>query len=97
VKNLLIRIRSAVAAFKAAKTAPYYAVIYDEFEGDPDSGELIREEYYESFGSPEQAAAMYRDAFPTDRVNPDGRSFGNARLVMVMGNIDNYQQKEIVR
>lgn len=92
MKNLLMRIKAAIEAFKAAKSTPYYAVIYDEFEGDPDSGNVIREEYYESFGSPEQAAAVFRGAFPDDSVGPDGRSFGNARLVMVMGGIDEYRR-----
>lgn len=92
MKNLLFRIRAAIAAFVAARVPHYYAVIYDEFEGDPATGSLVREEYYESFGSPEQAAQMFRSAHPDQPVDPDGRNFGNARLVVVLGDIDEYHR-----
>lgn len=89
---LRARLAAAIAAFKSACYHPSFAVIYDETEGDPETGSVIREEYYERFGSPEQAAEMYRSAFPDAPIDPDGRNFGNARLVLILGPIDSYRR-----
>lgn len=88
--GFIIRMKAAIAAFGAARCTPAYAVIYDTFDGDPSAGALVSEEYYESFGSPGQAAEMFRTAFPRKPVDPDGFSVADERLVMILGPIDDY-------
>jgi hypothetical protein len=88
--KLINRIKAALAAFNHGSFSPYYAVIYDVCEGDPDNGMVVSEEFYESFGSPEEAAQKFRAAFPARSVDPDGINYGNPRLVLIMGGIDDY-------
>lgn len=92
--RFLIRAKAAIHAFKHAKVPPYYAVIYDGFEGNPEDGMLVSEEYYESFGCPSQANKMFREAYPKDLVTKNGVTYGNARLVMVLGDISDYDWGE---
>jgi len=81
------RLKCALAAFKHAKMPPHYAVVYDSYEGlDPEEGDP-REEYYEVFMSPGEAQDMFRAAYP-DRLP---QLTENARLVMVLGPIDDYR------
>lgn len=88
--KLIHRMKAALAAFKHGSFTPHYAVIYDVCEGDPEAGMIVSEEFYESFGSPEQAAEMFRAAFPVKPVDPNGINYGNPRLVMILGGIDDY-------
>ena len=89
--NLIIRIQAAIAAFRAARHPHAYAVIYDSAEGiDTDSDER-REEFYEVFGTPKAAAEIFRMAFPKGNLANDGDEIAhNPRLVMILGDIDNY-------
>lgn len=91
MRSLIYRLRAALAAFRAARSHPSYAVIYDLCDGDPEAGAIISEEYYESFGSPEQGAERFRVAFPQKPVDPDGFNIANARLVLILGEIDEYR------
>lgn len=92
MRSLIQRVKAAIAAFRAAQHAPAFAVIYDLCDGDPKSGAVISEEYYENFGTPAQAALMYRTAFPHKPVDPDGFNYANARLVLILGEIDEYDR-----
>lgn len=87
---MLTRIIAAFAAFRTAQARPAFAVIYDVCEGDPAAGAVVSEEYYERFSSPAEAARVYRAAFPDRLVNPDALNNGNARLVLILGEIDEY-------
>lgn len=90
------RFKAAIAAFRAARCSPYYAVIYDSAEGIDLDKEERREEYYESFGSPEQAAEIFRVAFPHGRIAKDGFDMADRpRLVMILGSIDNYSTNKL--
>lgn len=59
-----------------------FAVIYDV---ETNSGEP-REEYYEVFSTPQEAAEMFRSAFPRG----GDVDVANARLVRILGPIDDY-------
>ncbi|MBN9548497.1 MAG: hypothetical protein J0H31_06335 [Alphaproteobacteria bacterium] len=86
--NLKQRLKAAWTAFLHAQTVPYFAVIYDSYEGLDASIEGPREEYYERFGSPAEANRFFREAFPqgSSVIEPD-----TERLVMVLGPIDGYR------
>jgi len=84
------RLKAAWSAFLHADYLPSYAVIYDVCDGDPEAGAIVSEEFYESFGSPEQAAEMFRSAFPAKPVDENGTNIANARLVLILGEIDRY-------
>ncbi|NIH77368.1 hypothetical protein FHV99_004620 [Ochrobactrum sp. P20RRXII] len=81
------RLRLALAAFEYGHSgAVFFAVVYDSYEGLDRSKDDPREEYYELFETPEEAAFMFRDAYPIERNMAD-----NPRLVMVFGGIDRYR------
>lgn len=84
------RLRYAHAAFKHGKDGfPYYAVIFDTYEGlDPEKDDP-REEFYEAFESPGQAAAMYADAYGRDESIAK-----NPRLVMILGPMKKYPEDQ---
>lgn len=68
---------------------PLYGVIYDEVDVTDEDGDP-RETYYEAFDSPGQAHAFFRDAYPV-RDEADQ----NARLVLILGPIDNYRRRAL--
>jgi hypothetical protein len=74
--------RAARAAFKYARVRPGYAVVYD-YGDRPDID--FDESYYEMFSSPGEARRMFRDAYPSERDEAH-----NARLVLILGPIDDY-------
>lgn len=82
------RLRLALAAFEYGhEGAVFFAVVYDSYEGLDRTKDDPREEYYELFETPEEAAFMFRDAYPLQRNMAD-----NPRLVMILGNIDQYRR-----
>lgn len=84
MRQLPTRLRAALAAMWAAQQPPSYAVIYDRWDGaEPGCGD-VSEEFYETFSSPQEAASMFREAFPHPR------SVDNPRLVLILGGIDDY-------
>lgn len=85
------RLKAAWSAFLHADRLPSYAVIYDVCDGDPEAGAIVSEEFYESFGSPALAAAMFRSAFPIKPIDENGINIANARLVLILGEIDHYE------
>lgn len=97
MKSLIHRFKAAIAAFRSCHGLPSYAVIYDVCEGDPDAGMVISEEFYESFGSPQQASQRFREAFPIKPVDEELINYDNPRLVLILGGIDSYQQKDFAR
>ena len=67
-----------------ANSGPY-AVIYDLGKE-----ENIEECYFENFDTPQEAARIFRDTFPAES------GVKNARLVKIMGPIDNYTNNDLV-
>lgn len=88
--SLLFRLKAAWAAFQFAKHRPYFAVIYDSYEGlDREKDDAV-ESYYEIFTSPEEAYEIFEQAFPRADREAGLTAKGSERLVMVLGDIDNY-------
>lgn len=88
MRNLRERIHAAIAAFRYAQHPPAYAVIYDVWSGGAPGCGDTREEFYELFGSPSEAAEMFRTAYP---VGADRDAADNPRLVLILGGIDAYR------
>ncbi len=84
--TLATRVKAAFAAFRAAQQSHAYAVIYDVWEGGKPGCGDTREEFYETFSSPVEAALMFRDAYPVES------GADNPRLVLILGGIDAYQR-----
>lgn len=84
--NLGARLRAAWKAFQCVGNYPAYAVIYDSYEGLDREIEGPREEYYEVFSTPAEAAEMFRTAFPANLDITE-----NERLAIILGPIDQYK------
>lgn len=83
IKRFRIRINAAIAAFRAAKLPPAYAVIYDTpLDLGPHLDDV--EQYYERFATPREAYEFFREAYPAPQTQ-------NARLVLILGGIDEYR------
>lgn len=79
------RLRLAVAAFRyGSEGLPFYAVIYDSYEGLNRETDDPREEFYEVFDSPEEAAHCFNSAYPEAEMTE------NPRLVLILGPIRNH-------
>jgi hypothetical protein len=94
MKRFFHRLAHAIAAFRHAPEQPHYhfpdptyAVIYDVpiIEDGKPTGD-IEECFYEEFDTPAFAAEMFRTGYPADMDMPPE----NARLVMILGPIDQY-------
>jgi len=94
MSGVLIRLKAAIAAFRSARVDPYYAVIYDHYEGlDPETDDR-QEEFYEAFDTPEEAAQLFRTAFQRGEIVKNGETMvENPRLVMILGAIDKYHAR----
>ena len=92
MSDLSTRIARAWAAFWTAPVEKSFAVVYDvpelDDEGQP-TGDFT-EEYYEAFGTPFEAWYMFRTAF-----GPGDENTENARLVEILGPIDDYGPKPL--
>lgn len=78
----LARVRMAVAAFRYGRDGwPFYAVIYDSYEGLNPTKDDPREEFYEMFESPEEALRVFSNAYP------DKAMTKNPRLVLILGDL----------
>jgi len=79
------RLRLAVAAFKHGHEGhPFYAVVYDSYEGLDPAKDDPREEFYEIFESPAEARTLFRDAYPRPEMTE------NPRLVLILGRMEKY-------
>lgn len=88
--NVVTRLKAAWLAFRHAKTGPAFAVIYDSYEGLNREDNDPLETYYESFGSPEQAARFFNEAYPKRERDMGATEPQTERLVMILGPIDAY-------
>lgn len=90
-RRLFSRLRFAFEAFRYSRYdgTPGYAVIFDSYEGLNRETDDPREEFYEVFGSPGQAAAMYADAYGRDESIAE-----NPRLVMILGPMKKYPEDQ---
>ena len=80
------RMRLAIAAFQHGHEGlPFYAIIYDSYEGLDPKQDDPREEFYEIFESPAEARTLFRSAYPEPEMTE------NPRLVLILGNMGKYE------
>ncbi|SOC90076.1 hypothetical protein SAMN05216358_0095 [Rhizobium sp. AN5] len=80
------RLRLAIAAFQHGHEGlPFYAVIYDSYEGIDRTTEDPREEFYEIFDSPEEAVECFYSAYSEPQITE------NPRLVLILGDMRRYR------